>query len=248
MLRITCLIIIIFICAAGYSQPASKPGVLKPTVIKKAVLVTDTSVITQRQFDTTKLNAYKKLPEFTYHENHFSPSLWERFWNWFWGLFNFKNPKVSSGIINFLKYFFITAGVGAIIFLVLKLAGINVLNTFRGKPKVSNLAYEESAENIHEIDFDTEIEQAASVHNYRLAVRMLYLKTLKQLSDKGLIEWQPNKTNTTYVNELTDTAQRETFKQLTRQFEYVWYGDFSVNGDIFRNISLLFQNFKAGKA
>jgi hypothetical protein len=233
---------------AGYSQPALKPGVLNPAVIKKAVLVTDTSVITQRQFDTTRLNAYKRMPEFTYHENHFSPSLWSRFWSWFWGLFRLKDDRVSNGIYIFLKYCFITAGVGAIIFLVLKLAGINLLNTFRRKPKVANLAYEESAENIHEIDFDTEIEKAVSVHNYRLAVRMLYLKTLKQLSDKGLIEWQPNKTNTIYVNELADTDQRETFKQLTRQFEYVWYGDFSVNGDIFTNISLLFQNFKAGEA
>lgn len=251
MLRIACLFI--FILTAPQVHQGSKT-VFKPVVSKavkpkpKAFLTTDTGTIAQRQFDTTSLNAYKKLPEFTYRENYTGPSLWDRFWKWFWSLFEFKNKKITSGFFIFLKYFFIAAGVGAIIFLVLKLAGINVLNTFRGNSKASKLAYAESAENIHEIDFDTEVEKAVSVHNYRLAVRLLYLRSLKQLSDKGLIDWQLNKTNTHYINELTDSNQREAFKTLTLQFEYVWYGDFAINGEIFKNISLLFNNFKGGTA
>jgi hypothetical protein len=31
---------------------------------------------------------------------------------------------------------------------------------------------------------------------------------------------------------------------LTRQFEYVWYGDFFVDGQSFQNINTLFQDFK----
>jgi hypothetical protein len=244
MLRTACLFICLIFSAASYAGKAPVPKV--PVV--KAALKTDTAGTTPRQFDTAALNAYKKLPEFTYRENYTAPSLWQRFWKWFWSLFVFKDKRVTSNFFIFLKYFFITAGVAAIIFLILKLAGINVLNTFRGNPKAAKLAYAEAEENIHEIDFDTEIERATAVNNYRLAVRMLYLKSLKQLSDRGLIDWQLNKTNTAYVNELTDAAQRENFKHLTYQFEYVWYGDFAINSDVFKNISRLFNNFKAGTA
>jgi ABC-type dipeptide/oligopeptide/nickel transport system permease component len=250
MLRTLCLFIFMLFCIQVYAGKTPLPKPQAKVVIKpKAVLVTDTTTITPRQFDTTAINAYKKLPEFVYRENYDAgPSLWTRFWNWFWSLFDFKDKRVTNNFFVFLKYFFIVLGVAAITFLVLKLAGINVLNTFRRNPQVAKLAYAESEENIHEIDFDNEIEKAIAVHNYRLAVRMLYLKSLKQLSDKGLIDWQLNKTNTTYINELTDNNQREAFKQLTNQFEYVWYGDFAINGDVFKNISLLFNNFKGGTA
>ncbi|MBD1387020.1 hypothetical protein IDJ75_17165 [Mucilaginibacter rigui] len=250
MRRTVCLFIFMLFCIHGYAgkTPVPKP-VVKMAVKPKAVLVTDTATVTPRQFDTTALNAYKKRPEFVYRENYDGgPSLWTRFWRWFWSLFDFKDKKLTSNFMVFLKYFFIALGVAAIIFLVLKLAGINVLNTFRRNPQVAKLAYAESEENIHEIDFDTEIEKAVAVNNYRLAVRMLYLKSLKQLSDKGLIDWQLNKTNTTYINELADINQREAFKNLTHKFEYVWYGDFAINGDVFKNISLLFNNFKEGTA
>lgn len=250
MLRTVCLFIFMFFCIHGYAGKTPVPKVVVKAIVKpKAILVTDTATVNPRQFDTAAINAYKKLPEFVYRENYDSgPSLWTRFWNWFWSLFDFKDKRLTSNFMVFLKYLFIVLGVAAITQLVLRLAGINVLNTFMRNPKVAKLAYAESEENIHEIDFDTEIEKAVAVNNYRLAVRMLYLKSLKQLSDKGLIDWQLNKTNTTYINELTDHTQREAFKNLTSQFEYVWYGDFAINGDVFKNISLLFNNFKGGAA
>ncbi len=108
-----------------------------------------------------------------------------------------------------------------------------MLNIFRRKSLSANLPYSESLENIHEIDFDAEIEKAVSQHNYRLAVRMLYLKCLKQLSDATLIKWQPEKTNSAYINELNDVVKRTAFKLLTRQFEYVWYGEFAIDGSTF---------------
>ena len=242
MLRTAVFFICLLFSVAAYAGKVPAP---KAAAVK-AVLKMDTAGTTLRQFDTAALNAYKKLPEFAYHENYTAPSLWQRFWKWFWNLFKIKDKSTANGLAVFLKYFFIVAGVSALVFLVLKLSGINVLNTFRRNPKAAKLAYAEAEENIHEIDFDTEIEKATAVNNYRLAVRMLYLKSLKQLSDKGLIDWQLNKTNTAYVNEITDAGQRDTFAQLTYQFEYVWYGDFAINSDTFKSISRLFNNFKAG--
>ena len=111
-------------------------------------------------------------------------------------------------------------------------------------PKNIDIPYSESLENIHQITFDEEIEKALGQRNYRLAIRLLYLSTLKQLNDANFIQWQVDKTNSAYVNELTDAERRQSFSVLTRQFEYVWYGDFFIDGPSFQNINALFQDFK----
>jgi hypothetical protein len=240
MLRTACLFIFMLIAGACFAAPDTITMQKKP-----AELVMDTTTVEKRQLDKAALDAYKRQPSFNYDEEMPAggPSLWTRFWRWFWSLFDFSGLQ-SPTTFTFLKYFFILIGVAALVLLVLKLNGINVLNLFRKKPYAS-LAYSESIENIHEIDFHAEIEKAIAVGNYRLAVRLLYLSSLKQLSDNGLINWQINKTNTDYVYELTNNQQREAFKQLTLQFEYVWYGDFLINADIFKRVNLLFNDFKS---
>jgi hypothetical protein len=236
MQRTLFLLLFMLMFGAGYSAPGQPK-------LRKLVLATDTGVVALRQLDKGAIGNYKKQPEFNYHEEKYNgPSLWSRFWKWFWSLFDSVKVTKTAWFWVVIKYLFIGAGIAALLFLILKLSGIDI-NIFRSKP-YAPLAYSEFEENIHEIDFDTEVEKAAAVNNYRLAVRLLYLKVLKQLSDNGLINWQINKTNTHYASELTNTEQQAAFKQLTRQFEYVWYGDFLINSDIYKKISPLFQNFK----
>jgi hypothetical protein len=240
MPRIICLFVFLLIgrlCIAADAKPVEKTAVLRM----------DTSMVTERHLDTAALNAYKKLPEFEYRDNYSGPSLWERFWRWFWSIFKIEDEQTASLVGQFFRYLLIGGGIAAIVFLILKLNGINILNNFRRKPHTV-VPYSESVENIHEIDFDTEIEKAIAVHNYRYAVRLLYLKSLKQLSDSGLINWQINKTNSQYISELADSTRRNEFTQLTRQFEYVWYGDFTINGEVFKRISTLFSDFKGSAA
>lgn len=222
----------------------------KPPKPKAAIKTDSASVVDQRFFDQGKLAAYSKQPEFNYHEDKAGPSLWERFWRWFWHWFDFKiQPGGHLG--NFWYYFFqalkwllIAGGVGALIFLIMKLAGIDMFNIFGRKAASGTMAYSELMENIHLINFDEEVEQAVAKGNYRLAVRLLYLKSLKQLNDSGLIDWQLDKTNNTYVAEIADPEKRSAFQQLTRQFEYVWYGEFLIDQPSFQQIHLLFQQFK----
>ncbi len=236
-----------------------------PAQVKKApkvplVLTMDTAQVNVRHFDSTALKAYCKHPEFQYQEDdaQSTPSWWTRFWRWFWNwvLDLFKPMKLSkhnySPFIRFLlyalRYLAIGAGLGAIVFLGLKLAGIDMLNVFRKKSMSANLPYLESLENIHDINFDDELEKAIAQHNYRLAVRLLYLKCLKQLSDADLIKWQIDKTNSAYINELSNPEQRRVFKMLTLQFEYTWYGEFAIDAVVFKNINALFMDFKKGIA
>ena len=106
----------------------------------------------------------------------------------------------------------------------------------------------ETLENIHEIDFSEQIAIALQNKNYRLVVRLLYLQTLKQLSDKNLIDWQPEKTNQTYVSELKQQPYHQQFVSLTNQFEYIWYGEFYIDENTFQPIYQSFQEFNTQMA
>ena len=205
----------------------------------------DTSKIRVKKFDAHAIAKYKADKDFDYtgDANRAEQSLWSRFWNWIWDTISDWFSHIPySGV--FLKYFLLSLCVALIVYLVFKSLGIDPIKLWRGESQKVDLAYSESLENIHEINFDNEIESAVSQHNYRLAVRLLYLKCLKQLSDAQLIQWQIDKTNAAYLYELTDPLQKQTFGVLTRQFEYVWYGNFIINKDTYGDISQLFQNFK----
>ena len=152
---------------------------------------------------------------------------------------------VVNVILLILKYLVLSAAVGAIIFFIFKMAGVDLSFLFRRRSRAVPIPYSESLENIHEINFDNAIEEAINKHNYRLAVRLLYLKCLKQLSDAALIKWQPEKTNNSYLDELANADQKAIFKSLTRRFEYVWYGEFPIDGQTFSRINLQFQEFKS---
>lgn len=214
--------------------------------IKKvhATVRIDSSKIEVKKFDANAIKRYSKDKDFNYTgEATGQPSFWDRFWNWLWNKISELFNKIPySGPI--LQYLFLGLGIAFLVYVIFKSLGIDPIQLFRGDVQKVEIPYSESLENIHEMNFDAEIEKAVSQHNFRLAVRLLYLKCLKQLSDKGLIQWQIDKTNTAYLYELTDPVQKQTFGLLTRQFEYIWYGNFSIDQNTFRNIDSLFQNFK----
>ena len=85
-------------------------------------------------------------------------------------------------------------------------------------------AYEEMEDTIYGIDFDAIISQALGREDYREAIRMIYLRTLKALSDSQQIDWQPFKTPSQYVREFDAAA----FRTLTSHFLRVRYGYFEA--------------------
>jgi hypothetical protein len=99
-------------------------------------------------------------------------------------------------------------------------------------------------EDIHAIDFDRAIQDAIDTRNFRMAVRLLYLQSLKNLADRGLINWQLNKTNIAYVHELDNHEFQQTFRDLTFQFEINWYGDVPIDENEFGSVRDQFNRFK----
>lgn len=91
-------------------------------------------------------------------------------------------------------------------------------------------------------DFDGLISQSYKLGNYRAAIRYLFLKTLKQLSDKNLIIFAIDKTNTNYLRELP-FDKHDSFSNLVLHYEYVWYGNFEVKQSQFSAIESKFSSF-----
>lgn len=213
-------------------------------VVKKAlpVLQTDNSSIQIRKFSSSALNEYRQQREFKYEDHPGeAESMWDQFWRWFWyQVDNLMSGKVTGNLINLL---FILLGSSALVFLVLKLMGMDMMQIFTGKNSTPEIPYHENLENIYEISFDAEIEKAISNRNFRLAVRLLYLNLLKKLSDAGAIKWQQDKTNQAYLQEIQNPEQQQKFSLLTRQFEYIWYGNFKVDQEDFQQIKASFQQF-----
>ncbi len=239
MRKIIPILFFIFLLAGSHSP-------VEAAVEKKSLTIkSDSSQIKPRAFNQSALETYKTNKDFQYGADYqTAQSLWTRFWRWFWNYFGSLISDVASN--NATKNISIVVLTGLIIYLVIKFSGVGVLQLFTGKAKPVPIPYSESLENIHEIDFEPEIEKAIHNLDYRLAVRMLYLKCLKKLSDSGLISWQIDKTNSNYIAELVNSGREDKFTSLTRQFEYIWYGEFNINQSTFLEIHDDFKNFNKG--
>ena len=129
----------------------------------------------------------------------------------------------------------VLAVVGAVV------VGIVVWYVWRFHPGIfmrqkDEQTYEETEDTIYGVDFDRVIGQALGREDYREAIRMTYLQTLKALSDSQQIDWQPFKTPSQYVRELSDSAA---FRMLTAHFLRVRYGNFTATRQLYDEVEQL---------
>ncbi len=225
-----------FYCYNNHSIYAHKANVTHlPTTI-----VQDTAMITIRQFDKASMNLLRGNPDFQYDDQQPELSWWERFKRWI--RHRVAALLAKEGSMSLLNNTLVVLGIFALLYLTIKLSGMSMATIFSRDAKTMGLD-EEYTENIHEMDFEQELQKAIQTANYRLAVRLLYLNSLKRLSDCQFINWQSAKTNTAYINELANTTLAADFKRLTQLFEYTWYGDFGVNRQHFQQLREIFQQF-----
>jgi hypothetical protein len=147
---------------------------------------------------------------------------------------------LNSGIINLLLWLLAIAFVLFILYRLFLADG-----AFRRKSKSAGKAEAEVEEEIitNDSDFDALIRQALQTGNYRQAVRYQYLRTLHLLAGKNLIQLAPDKTNFQYVSEIANRNHQQPFASLTLNYEYVWYGEFEIDKNIYDKIESNFRGF-----
>ncbi|QNH63283.1 DUF4129 domain-containing protein [Hymenobacter sediminicola] len=182
-----------------------------------------TTPVTLRRPAPERLREFRQQREFQYVEVKSEQSswdlLWARFWHWLSDLLETRPGKLVW------KYGICVGLVVALVYVVLKLMQVDLTRAFGRSPRPVALAYDVQAEDIHGQDFEALLAAAEAENNYRLAVRLGYLHVLKQLADQSLIRWQPDKTNHDYLFELPAGPLPDAFRELTQQFDYVWYGE-----------------------
>ncbi|MFQ5572484.1 MAG: DUF4129 domain-containing protein, partial [Rhodothermales bacterium] len=168
-------------------------------------------------------------------------SWWGRFMAWLRD--KIFGPLADLNAGRYIEWlFYVVAAIG-IVFAVTRLLRMEVAGVFSPKPEHADLGFDTLEEDIRELDFDRLVEAAVAARQYRRAVRLLYLKTLKNLADRHLIDWQRDKTNHEYIDELRRPALRGALAELTTLFEYVWYGDFSIDEGTFGQVRRRFSRF-----
>ncbi|MFT3908210.1 MAG: DUF4129 domain-containing protein [Ferruginibacter sp.] len=152
---------------------------------------------------------------------------------------SFLQKILSSG---FVQVIFWMIAIGIVLFILYKL----FLNQGIFKRSSTALTVKEiQAEQTiidETADYDALIRQSFKLSDYRMAVRYLFLKTLRQLSDKGMLQRSVEKTNFQYVQEIPADKKND-FASLVLNYEYVWYGNLDISREQFEQIERGYTSF-----
>lgn len=124
------------------------------------------------------------------------------------------------------------------------LASSNV-RLFRRESKKIDSDEIEITEDIFSLDYAKEISAAVQRGDFRLAVRLQYLRLLRAMADSGKINYTQEKTNSDYLLQLYGTKLYDGFFRLTRIFDYTWYGEFPLDQNRYAQISTEFENLES---
>jgi len=181
-----------------------------------------------RQFSEDILEKYKNDPDFNYDGSPNETEDWiTKIKNWInQQLALLRSSKAYSTILDYLYYGLMIA---ALLLIIRGLIKADRRGLLFGKINSNEIKIIESEEDISQLDFDELIASAIDSKNYKLAVRYLFLKSLQQLAEKGIIELKNNKTNHQYLSEIKNQRISVAFQIATSRFEWIWYGDFPVD-------------------
>lgn len=240
--------IILFCIGISFNSQAevvSKAGINTFQNVNDSLQI-DNSRISPRHFEN--LQDKYKGEDFIYERTVENSGWWSRFKQWlsdfFKRLFNLKDQGQASnatdiaikiaGVILFLL----------VIYFIFK-AVVNKEGTwiFGQSSDKSIIPVTDIENNIHTINFKTLISEAENNNNYRLAIRYYYLWLLKQLTHEELIEYDVEKTNSDYKNEITSETIKNEFTYTSYLYNYIWYGEFDVNQEQFSKAKHAFINF-----
>lgn len=192
------------------------------------------------EFNTSKIEEYRNSQEFDYLNIEEKESWWTRFKKWInawynkfinWVFGDYKANRLLAFFIAIFPYLVLFLLVGIIAWLFSRLnPGGRMLETVRN----SEVFLTEEEELVKNEDLQGLMREAVKNGNFRLAVRYYYLNELSKLDRLNLIEYEFQKTNRDYINELKDEIIRKHFTEVTKLYEFIWYGSFKVSEADFR--------------
>lgn len=112
---------------------------------------------------------------------------------------------------------------------------------FKKSTSSNTLVYDTEVDIIETTNFKNLTETAITKQKYRLATKYFYLWVLQKLAEKEQIELSNLKNNSDYQTELEGSSFFKPFKNISYYYNYVWYGKFEIDEDMFLKISPFFH-------
>jgi len=191
--------------------------------------------LNQVSFEEESLEKYKTQDEFNYLEVEQVESWWSKFKRWLYSIFNdvwtyLFGDIEATGLIGFLlksiPYLVIIGIVALIVWLFIKL---NPGKGLGAKNNGQEVFLSEEQEIIEHKNIEALIKEALENGDLRLAVRYYYLLILRELKNHQLINYEQEKTNEDYLKEIKSSPLSNSFEKLTHLYDFIWYGNFSIN-------------------
>lgn len=213
-------------------------------VTEEVTFIRDTVTYQERNFKEGFQKNYTD-DEFVYERKSTGKSQWDRFLEWLARLikdiFTFGEKTNSAPVIVWTIRIIATLIIGFVIYLIVRVI-LNKEGMWIFGRQHKNIHTEDiMAENIHEMDFRQLTNDTKNTGNYRLAVRYYYLWLLKKLSQREIIDWHWDKTNSDYLYEIKDSNLKKDFEYLSYLYDYSWYGEFPIDEAAFGKAEKAFQ-------
>lgn len=203
-----------------------------------------------REFDPARLERFRNDPRFKYRRDTPEPPKKKPKRKQKKESLEYRPPRVRapradlSGFGKSVLWVLIIGGGIFLIAQVLKVRFGKLVKKKSDEAEVIHLGEIEEDVDIRNIEFESLLDKAIREKRFRYAIRLLYLQSLRQLSEKGLIAWQQEKTNHEYLRELRNSSIRPQFSEVTLLFEYIWYGEFPLDKDHFHTARGSFIQFE----
>ena len=209
-----------------------------PEANQDSIIYNKTTDLTEPRIFTTDIKEKYSGKDFEYKENKPKKKKKEA-----------QTDNTSSAILAFFAFFMTSIFPfllgGFVIFVILKtVLGIDARfwkKTSKTTQLSKKLVYED--QDIHEINLEALLQQAIENKDYRLAIRYYYLSTLKGLTNKEIIDYHKDKTNSEYLFEIENKEMRTNFSYLSYVYSYVWYGEFPVDENSFKIAQHKYKSF-----
>lgn len=240
-LLLICLLLLSFAGKANDSLAIPKKPPLEFT--EKDIKV-DTSSQQLRKFDSNFKEKYTSN-EYQFEVKVQEKNWWDRFVEWLEGLFRRLfglSDGVSSKAVDWTLNILATIIVLVVIYLITKAILNKEGQWVFGKSTTKKIiSHDDIERNLKYIDFEKLIKDTLKAGDNRLAIRYYYLWILKKMSEKSIIDWNPEKTNTDYLYEIQSDSLKKDFGYVSYLYNYIWYGEFELDEASFENAKKSFE-------
>jgi len=196
------------------------------------------------------LKKYKNDPKFDYEIIKTEATWWDDFKTWIGNLFLqffewIFGVDQAAGILSLFLRALPYILLAILLFLLLKFfLSVNARAPIGSQGDKAFVSLSEEEHIIKNEDIEELIKRALAEKNYRLAIRYYYLLILQLMSDKGFIHWETQKTNHDYLREIEKPNLKQPFTKITRLYDYIWYGDFSIDKAKYEKAEAAFTSLK----